>query len=435
MNGYDSSKIVDLLVHQGDFVATQKPELADIILLNTCSIREKAQEKVFSDLGRFHQIKLTRPKLIIGVGGCLASQEGETIFKRAPYVNIVFNPQTIHRIPDFINRVQAGEKHIIDLSTPGIEKFKHFPESRVEGTSAFVTIMEGCSKSCTYCIVPFTRGRELSRPVEEIMSECQHLAEKGIREITLLGQNVNNYRGLASDGSLVTLSSLLHPIAKIDGVGRLRFITSHPLAFTDDLIEAYREIPALASHLHLPIQSGSDRILKAMRRGYTIEQVKHKIEKLRMTRKNISIASDFIIGFPGETDDDFEKTLDLIREVEFDHSFSFIYSARPGTVAATFPDNLPLSVKKERLGLVQKMLNDSTLKISQQMIGTTQRVLISGYSRKKSNELFGQTENNRVVSFEGNKELIGQFVDVVITDAMTYSLQGRQEKGNAHAKV
>jgi len=425
MNEYDSSKMADLLKASHGLELTSLPEEADILLINTCSIREKAQEKLFSELGRWRPYKIERPHVLIGVGGCVASQEGSAIVKRAPYVDLVFGPQTLHRLPELISQALKSKKAAIDISFPEIEKFDHLPAPRAEGPTAFVSIMEGCSKYCSFCVVPYTRGEEISRNFDDVITEIVQLSEQGVREVTLLGQNVNDYRGLMHDGKIADLALLIHYVAAIEGVERIRFTTSHPSAFSDNLIAAYAEEPKLANHLHLPVQSGSDRILAAMKRNYTILEFKSKIKKLRKIRPDISISSDFIVGFPGETDADFQATMKLIQEIDFDHSFSFIYSKRPGTPAAQLQDDLPAEVKKERLGILQNQLAAQGMRIGEAMIGTEQRILVTGASRKNPNELCGRTENNRVVNFMGPINLIGQMVSVKITASRRSTLRGK----------
>lgn len=424
MNEYDSSKMADVLHAQNGMVSTDNVEEADVILLNTCSIREKAQEKVFHQLGRWRKLKERNPHLLIGVGGCVASQEGGAIIERAPYVDVVFGPQTLHRLPQLIRDRQSSGKPQVDISFPEIEKFDHLPEARVEGVSAYISVMEGCSKYCTYCIVPFTRGAEVSRPFDDILAEAAQLVEKGVREITLLGQNVNAYRGEMHDGDVADLALLLHYLAEIPGIERLRFITSHPVEFSQSLIDAYGSIPKLVSFLHLPVQSGSDRILAAMKRGYTALEYKSKIRKLRAIRPDITISSDFIVGFPGETEADFEATMKLIDDIGFDASYSFVFSPRPGTPAAELSDDTPLEVKQVRLQRVLAKIEAQTLLIGQSMVGTMQRVLVEGIARKDANEIFGRTDNNRVVYFAGQPRLIGHLVDVIITAALPHSLRG-----------
>ena len=424
MNEYDSSKMADLLHSTHGLELTDVPEEADVLLLNTCSIREKAQEKVFHQLGRWKELKKSNPKLLIGVGGCVASQEGEHIRTRAPYVDIVFGPQTLHRLPEMINQIRGGKSSVVDISFPEIEKFDRLPEPRAEGPTAFVSIMEGCNKYCTYCVVPYTRGEEVSRPVDDILFEIAQLAEQGVREVNLLGQNVNAYRGPTFDGEICTFAELLRLVAAIDGIDRLRFNTSHPIEFTDDIIDVYRDTPELVSFLHLPVQSGSDRILTMMKRGHTAIEYKSIIRKLKAVRPNIQISSDFIVGFPGETEGDFEQTMNLIAQVNFDMSFSFIYSARPGTPAADYPDDVTEDEKKQRLYLLQQRINNQAAQFSRAMLGTEQRVLVEGPSKKDIMELTGRTENNRIVNFQGSPDMIGKFVDIKITDVFTNSLRG-----------
>jgi len=431
MNEYDSSKMSDVLGVTCGLTLVDTPEQADVLLLNTCSIREKAQEKVFSQLGVWKELKAKRPEVVIGVGGCVASQEGAAIRERAPYVDLVFGPQTLHRLPEMLGEVWAHRRPVIDVSFPEIEKFDRLPEPRAEGPTAFVSIMEGCSKFCTFCIVPYTRGAEVSRPFDDVIAEVAALAAQGVREVNLLGQNVNAYRGKMHDGEIADLALLIEYVAAIDGIERIRFTTSHPVEFSDRLIEVYAHVPQLVSFLHLPVQSGSDRILALMKRGHTALEYKAKIRRLRQIRPNMSISSDFIIGFPGETDEDFEQTMKLIEEIGFDHSFSFIYSARPGTPAADLPDDVPQEVKKARLARLQAKISEQALAISQAMVGTVQRVLVEGTSRKDENEISGRTENNRVVNFVGDKSLIGQFVEVHITDAFPNSLRGNLLRAEA----
>lgn len=424
MNEYDSSKMADVLRNGLQMEPAESPEEADLLLLNTCSVREKAQEKVFSDLGRWRELKLNKPHLLIGVGGCVASQEGQTIIKRAPYVDLVFGPQTLHRLPALVNGVLENGKPMVDISFPEIEKFDQLPEPKAEGPVAFVSIMEGCSKYCTFCVVPYTRGEEVSRPFDDVIAEITSLVAQGVKEITLLGQNVNDYRGLMHNGEIADLALLVHYIAAIDEIKRIRFTTSHPAAFSDRLIAAYATEPKLANHLHLPVQSGSDRVLAAMKRNYTVLEFKAKIRKLRQVRPDISLTSDFIVGFPGETEADFQATMNLIHEIGFDHSFSFIYSKRPGTPAAQLPDDVPPETKKERLNILQQRLMLQGNAISERMIGTVQSVLVGGLSRKNSEELTGRTENNRVVNFAGQPELIGQMINVRITAVLGNTLRG-----------
>ncbi|MBB71929.1 MAG: tRNA (N6-isopentenyl adenosine(37)-C2)-methylthiotransferase MiaB [Legionellales bacterium] len=424
MNVYDSSKMVDVLREAEQMEQTDAPENADVILLNTCSIREKAQEKVFSDLGRWKKLKHKNPELVIGVGGCVASQEGEDIVKRAPYVDMVFGPQTLHRLPQMYDKVRQQHKAVVDITFPEIEKFDRLPEPRAEGPSAFVSIMEGCSKYCTYCIVPYTRGAEISRPFDDVLAEIATLAEQGVKEITLLGQNVNDYLGPMHDGGTADLALLIHYMAALDGIERIRYTTSHPTAFSDNLIEAYAEVPELANHLHLPVQSGSDRILAMMKRNYTAAHFRERIARLRAVRPDIPVSSDFIVGFPTETDADFEDTMNLVHDIGFDHSYSFIYSPRPGTPAAKLKDNIDMDTKKRRLKILQDRLNQQTAEISQKMVGTTQTILITGESKKDAKQISGRTENNRVVNLDGDKNLIGQMVKVKITEALPNSLRG-----------
>ena len=425
MNEYDSDKMRDVLHASHGFELTDDPKLADVLLLNTCSIREKAQEKVFSALGKWRKIKDKRPDVIIGVGGCVASQEGAAIQKRAPFVDMVFGPQTLHRLPQLLNEVRQEHKPVVDISFPEIEKFDNLPEAKADGVKAFVSVMEGCSKYCTYCVVPYTRGEEISRPLDDVLAEIRVLAKQGVREINLLGQNVNAYRGEMADGDIADFAFLLHSVAALEGIDRLRFTTSHPMEFTDGLIDAFAEIPQLVNHLHLPVQSGCNTILQKMKRGHVIDDYKDIIRKLRKVRPTISLSSDFIIGFPGETDAEFEETMDFINEIGYDFSFSFIYSARPGTPAADFADDVPMDVKKLRLERFQNRINEMTATISEGMVGSTQTVLVEGQSKKNSLQLQGRTENNRVVNFIGHPRLTGQFVDVVITQAMPNSLRGR----------
>ncbi len=424
MNEYDSASMLNLLRSTHGMEITQNPEEADVILLNTCSVREKAQEKVFSELGIWRPLKDLNPNLVIGVGGCVASQEGDNIRKRAPYVDMVFGPQTLHRLPEMINEVRETKQTIVDISFPEIEKFDRLPEPKAEGPTAFVSIMEGCSKYCSFCVVPYTRGTEISRPFDDVLAEVAILAEQGVREITLLGQNVNDYQGQMHTGEIADLALLIHTIAALDNIARIRFTTSHPLAFSDRLIEAYASEPKLANHLHLPVQSGSDRILAAMKRGYTALEYKSKMRKLKAVRPDITISTDIIVGFPGETDADFQATMDLVHEIGFDNSYSFVYSKRPGTPAASLPDNVPMEVKKERLNILQQRIALQTLRISQDMLGSTQRILVTGAAKKGEGMMAGRTENNRVVNFIGSENLMGQLVDVKITEALNYSLRG-----------
>lgn len=424
MNEYDSAKMADLLNSTHGLELTENAEEADILLLNTCSIREKAQEKVFHQLGRWKDLKKQNPDLIIGVGGCVASQEGEHIRERAPYVDIIFGPQTLHRLPEMVNQIRGGKSSVVDISFPEIEKFDRLPEPRAEGPTAFVSIMEGCNKYCSFCVVPYTRGEEVSRPVDDVLFEIAQLAEQGVREVNLLGQNVNAYRGATHDGGICSFAELLRLVAAIDGIDRLRFTTSHPIEFTDDIIDVYRDTPELVSFLHLPVQSGSDRVLTMMKRNHTALEYKAIIRKLREARPNIQISSDFIVGFPGETDQDFEQTMNLIAQVNFDMSFSFIYSPRPGTPAADMPDDVSEEEKKQRLYLLQERINQQAAQFSRRMLGTEQRILVEGPSKKDIMELTGRTENNRIVNFVGSPDMIGKFVDVKITDVYTNSLRG-----------
>ncbi|MCM8595915.1 tRNA (N6-isopentenyl adenosine(37)-C2)-methylthiotransferase MiaB [Accumulibacter sp.] len=427
MNEYDSDRMADVLAASEEIVRTDRPEDADIILFNTCSVREKAQERVFHDLGRVRPLKKARPDLVIGVGGCVASQEGAAIVARAPYVDVVFGPQTLHRLPQLIAERRRAGRSQVDISFPEIEKFDHLPPARVEGATAFVSIMEGCSKFCSFCIVPYTRGEEVSRPFDDVLTEVAGLAAQGVREVTLLGQNVNAYRGaMPGDGNdFADLALLIEVIADMPGIERIRYTTSHPREVTPRLIDVYRRIPKLVSHLHLPVQSGSDRILAAMKRGYTALEYKSLVRRLRAARPDLSLSSDFIVGFPGESDDDFEKTMKLIDDIGFDASFSFIYSARPGTPAAELSDDTPQRVKLERLLRLQKRIDELAQGVSAAMVGTIQRVLVEGASRKDSRELAGRTDNNRVVNFAGEAgEFAGSFVDLRITAALPHSLRG-----------
>lgn len=425
MNEYDSDKMADVLKASHAMEVTENPEEADVLLLNTCSIREKAQEKVFSLLGRWRKIKQKRPDIIIGVGGCVASQEGEAIQKRAPFVDIVFGPQTLHRLPELLNKSRSGVKRVVDISFPEIEKFDALPEPRADGPKAFVSVMEGCSRYCTFCVVPYTRGEEISRPVQSVLDEINVLAEQGVREVNLLGQNVNAYRGEMDDGELADFALLLHFVAAIDGIDRIRFTTSHPIEFTDELVAAFAEIPELVNHLHLPVQSGSDSILSMMKRGHTRADYLATMEKVKAVRPGISLSSDFIIGFPGETNADFADTMDLIEQVGFDFSYSFVYSPRPGTPASDLPDDTSEVTKKQRLKILQKRLDEMTMSISASMVDTVQTVLVEGVSKKNQLQVTGRTENNRVVNFIGHPRLAGQFVDVLITEALPNSLRGR----------
>jgi len=426
MNEYDSARMRDLLGESHDMIETDSADEADVILLNTCSIREKAQEKVFHQLGRWKKLKDKKPDLVIGVGGCVASQEGDGIAKRAPFVDLIFGPQTLHRLPEMIQEHKKEDgATVVDISFPEIEKFDRLPEPEADGVSAFVSVMEGCSKYCTFCVVPYTRGEEVSRPLPDVLAEIAHLASQGVREVNLLGQNVNGYRASMPDGSVAKFSDLIPLVAAIDGIERIRYTTSHPVEFTDDLIAVYAEVPELVNHLHLPVQSGSDRILALMKRGHMAIEYKSKIRALRRIRPDISISSDFIIGFPGETDSDFDATMKLIDEIGFDNSFSFIYSARPGTPAADMPDDVAEDVKKTRLQKLQSVISQNTRQISLEMIDTEQNILVTGYSKKDPGQLQGRTENNRVVNFRcSDDNLIGQFAQVKILEAYTNSLRG-----------
>jgi tRNA-2-methylthio-N6-dimethylallyladenosine synthase len=427
MNEYDSDKMADVLNASDGLVKTETPEDADVILLNTCSVREKAQEKVFSDLGRLRELKLSKPDLVIGVGGCVASQEGAAIVKRAPYVDVVFGPQTLHRLPELIKERRTTGRSQVDISFPEIEKFDHLPPARVEGASAFVSIMEGCSKYCSYCVVPYTRGEEVSRRFEDVLTEVAGLAAQGVKEITLLGQNVNAYRGEMADGEIADFALLIEYVAEIPGIERIRFVTSHPKEFTQRLIDTYAKVPKLVDHLYLPAQHGSDRILMAMKRGYTVLEYKSVIRRLREVRPNISVSSDFIVGFPGETEADFDALMKLINDIGYDTSFSFVFSPRPGTPAANLPDDTPYDVKLKRLQHLQATVEANVRKISESMVGTVQRILVEGPSKKSADDLQGRTENNRVVNFAGGPNaarLIGQMIDVNILQAFPYSLRG-----------
>jgi tRNA-2-methylthio-N6-dimethylallyladenosine synthase len=424
MNEYDSQKMADVLRESHGYELTSTPEEADLLLVNTCSIREKAQEKVFSQLGRWKKLKQQKPGMIIGVGGCVASQEGEAIRTRAPFVDMVFGPQTLHRLPEMLQKSRSSGAAVVDVSFPEIEKFDRLPEPRADGVKAFVSIMEGCSRYCTFCVVPYTRGEEISRPLDDVIAEIASLAEQGVREVNLLGQNVNAYRGLMDDGDIADLALLIHYVAAIEGIDRIRYTTSHPVEFSDNLIAAYASVPELVNHLHLPVQSGSDRILSMMKRGHSAIEYRHKINMLRRIRPDISLSSDFIIGFPGETEADFQATMKLIDDVGFDTSFSFIYSQRPGTPAAFMPDDVSLETKKQRLRQLQQKLLDQANRISRRMVGSRQRILVEGYSRKSDAELSGRTENNRVVNFAGPSSLIGEFARVEITQALNNSLKG-----------
>ena len=421
MNEYDSNKMGDVLKASHNLDLTEDINEADVLLINTCSIREKAEDKLFHQLGRWRKLKEKNPNLVIGVGGCVASQEGDLILKRAPYVDMIFGPQTLHRLPNMLNEALNDHEITVDISFPEIEKFDHLPEPHSDGSSAFVSIMEGCSKYCTFCVVPYTRGEEISRPFIDVFREVELLADQGVKEVNLLGQNVNSYRGLMDDGEVADLALLISIIAQIEGIDRIRFTTSHPVEFSDRLIDTYAEVPELVSHLHLPVQAGSDKILSLMKRGHTAIEYKSKIRKLKQVRPDISISSDFIIGFPGETENDFNDTVSLIDEIGFDKSFSFIYSKRPGTIASSFPDDVSAETKKKRLAIVQERLNSNTEEISKSMIGSIQKVLVEGFS-KKGNTLSGRTENMRTAHFEGGEELIGQIVSVRIVDGIANSL-------------
>lgn len=425
MNEYDSSKMADLLESTHGLQITEIAEEADILLLNTCSIREKAQEKVFHQLGRWKKFKDSRPDIIIGIGGCVASQEGDHIRQRAPFVDIIFGPQTLHRLPEMINHVSGTRSPVVDISFPEIEKFDRLPEPKAEGPTAFVSIMEGCNKYCTYCVVPYTRGEEVSRPCDDVLFEIAQLAAQGVREVNLLGQNVNAYRGPSFDGGICTFAELLRLVASIDGIDRLRFTTSHPIEFTDDIVEVYKDTPELVSFVHLPVQSGSDRILNLMSRTHTTLEYKSIIRKLRAARPDIQVSSDFIVGFPGETQQDFEQTMKLIADVDFDMSYSFIFSARPGTPAADMVDDVPEEEKKQRLYILQERINQQAMQYSRRMQGSIQRILVEGTSRKSIMELSGRTENNRIVNFEGSPDMVGKFVDVEIVDVYPNSLRGK----------
>ena len=437
MNEYDSKQMTDLMASERDYQLVESPDEADLILVNTCSIREKAQEKLFSELGRWRQLKEKNPDLVIGVGGCVASQEGEQIWQRAPHVNVVFGPQTLHRLPQLVDDAQQ-KRQVIDITFPEIEKFDRLPEAKADGVTAFVSIMEGCSKYCSFCVVPYTRGEEFSRPFDDVMAEIYALAEQEVREVTLLGQNVNAYRGPMHDGKIADLAVLIRYVAAIDGIDRIRYTTSHPVEFSDRLIETYADVPELVSQVHLPVQSGSDRILAAMKRGHTTLEYLSKIRKLRAARPDISISSDFIVGFPGETQSDFDQTMTLIDKVDFDNAFSFIYSARPGTPAASLDDDVSMEEKKHRLAILQRRINEQTHAKSQAMQGTVQNVLVTGPAKKTPDDMSGRTENNRVVNFTADGSLVGHFVRVEITEVLPNSLRGKllpdmNEKGVAHA--
>jgi tRNA-2-methylthio-N6-dimethylallyladenosine synthase len=433
MNEYDSARMADVLAAGADLTATEDPAEADVLLMNTCSVREKAQEKVFSLLGEWRRLKARRPEVIIGVGGCVASQEGEALTERAPFVDLVFGPQTLHRLPQMLAELRRSGRAVVDVSFPEIEKFDHLPAPRAEGARAFVSIMEGCSKYCSFCIVPYTRGEEVSRGFDSVLEEVRALAAQGVREVTLLGQNVNAYRGPMADGVRVDLATLIHHVARIPGIERIRFTTSHPLEFNDSLIEAFAHVEQLASHVHLPVQSGSDRVLALMKRGYTALEFKDKVRRLRAARPDITLSSDFIVGFPGERERDFEATLALVREVGFDQSFSFLYSRRPGTPAAALPDEVEPAVKQARLARLQAQLDSQAQRISAALVGSVQRVLIERCAKKNAQELAGRIASNRWVNFAGPATLIGQFADVLITEALAHSLRGRLAAGAAHA--
>ncbi len=425
MNEYDSAKMRDVLAASHGLEVTDQEDQADVILVNTCSIRDKAQEKVFSQLGRWKKLKQKKPQLVIGVGGCVASQEGSAILQRAPYVDMVFGPQTLHRLPAMLDAVRESGKPAVDISFPEIEKFDHLPEPGADGPTAFVSVMEGCSKYCSFCVVPYTRGEEVSRPFDDVITECAKLAAQEVKEINLLGQNVNAYRGPMHDGTTADLALLIHYVSAIAGIERIRFTTSHPVEFSDSLVQVYGEVPELANYLHLPVQSGSDRVLAMMKRGHTVLEYKQKIRRIREQRPDISLSSDFIVGFPGETERDFEDTMKLVRELNFDQSFSFIFSPRPGTPAANLPDETPMEVKKARLARLQTQISKQAATISAAMVGTVQRVLVEGTSKKDQQQLMGKTENNRTVNFDGHHRLIGQFVEILIDEALSNSLRGK----------
>ncbi|UCE89057.1 MAG: tRNA (N6-isopentenyl adenosine(37)-C2)-methylthiotransferase MiaB [Pseudomonadota bacterium] len=431
MNEYDADKMADVLDSSYGLERVADAGKADVLLLNTCSVREKAQEKVFSLLGRWRELKQARPDVMIGVGGCVASQEGAAILARAPFVDLVFGPQTLHRLPQLIERRKSSGRAVVDVSFPEIEKFDHLPSPRAAGPTAYVSVMEGCSKYCSFCVVPYTRGEEFSRPFDDVIAEVVELAGRGVREVTLLGQNVNAWSGDMHDGGAADLGLLIHYVAAVEGIDRVRYTTSHPVEMSDGLIRAYAEVPELVGHLHLPVQSGSDRILALMKRGHTVLEYKAIVRRLREARPDISLSSDFIVGFPGESAADFESTMDLIAEVGFDHSFSFIYSARPGTPAAALPDDVPVAVKKERLALLQQRVTCQAGEVSRAMVGSVQRVLVEGRSTKDPAQLSGRTENNRVVNFFADSTLIGDFVDVVINEALPNSLRGELARRRA----
>jgi len=425
MNEYDSTKMVDVLRDSHGLELTDEPDEADVLVLNTCSVREKAQEKVFSQLGRWQNWKAKKPDLVIGVGGCVASQEGAAILRRAPYVDLIFGPQTLHRLPAMLEQARAKGTAVVDVSFPAIEKFDNLPPARTEGASAFVSVMEGCSKYCSFCVVPYTRGEEISRPLDDVVTEVVRLARQGVSEITLLGQNVNGYRGATHNGKIADLATLIHYVAAIDEIERIRYTTSHPLEFNDRLIQAFADVPKLANFLHLPVQSGSDRILALMKRGYTALEYRQKIRRLREVRPGICLSTDIIVGFPGESESDFEATMDLVTDLGFDQSYSFIYSARPGTPAASYPDALTRDEKLARLNRLQATINSQAQAISQAMVGTVQRVLVERPSVKDAREMAGKTENNRWVNFQADPRVIGRFVDVLVTEALPNSLRGR----------
>ncbi|ABM02389.1 tRNA-i(6)A37 thiotransferase enzyme MiaB [Psychromonas ingrahamii 37] len=435
MNEYDSSKMADLLNSTNGYISVEHAEDADVVLLNTCSIREKAQEKVFHQLGRWKKLKVNKPNLVIGVGGCVASQEGKAIRSRAPFVDIVFGPQTLHRLPEMIKEVQENKGTVVDVSFPEIEKFDSLPEPKADGATAFVSIMEGCSKYCSFCVVPYTRGEEVSRPLDDVLLEVAQLAEQGVREVTLLGQNVNSYLGATYDGDTCSFAELLRFVASIDGIDRLRYVTSNPIDFSDEIIAVYEDTPELVNFLHLPVQAGSDRILAAMKRGHTVAQYKDQIARLLQVRPELTVSSDFIIGFPNETDHDFEQTMDLIKYINFDTSYSFIYSQRPGTPAADMPDDVTLETKKQRLAILQDRIQQQSQGIGRKMVGSVQRILVEGPSRKNIMELCGRTENNRIVNFEGDHRSIGGFVDVEITEVHTNSIRGKFIRGEAEMNL
>ena len=424
MNDYDSRRITDLLAQSHGMEKTNDSQSADVLLLNTCSVREKAQEKVFSQLGRWRELKESRPQLVIGVGGCVASQEGEAILNRAPYVDLVFGPQTYHRLPSMYDKLMSERQGRVDVSFPEIEKFDHLPPPQSDGCRAFVSVMEGCSKYCTFCVVPYTRGEEFSRPFDDVITEIYELAEQGVKEVTLLGQNVNAYAGARHGGGKVGFAELVRYSAAVEGIERLRYTTSHPIDFDQDLIDVYADVPELVSHLHLPVQSGSDRILRLMKRGYTVAEYEQIIRQVKLKRPGLAVSTDFIVGFPGETDDDFNQTIELVDRVGFDQSYSFVYSARPGTPAAALPDELSAEVKQQRLIRLQERIRQFASSISRQMIGTTQRVLVDGPSRKNPQQLSGRTDNNRVVNFSGSSQCENQFVDITVTEALPNSLRG-----------